>query len=72
MFKQEGKCIIIPNNARKTIALYSNDGNFPESVLKFKKKKLLLKFFPYIFIDFINYLDWFTKKNNKDIFLQKS
>jgi hypothetical protein len=72
MFKSISNCLIIPNSARKTIALYSNDGIFGSSIRKFSSKKLYLKLLPYILIDGINYMNWFTRKNNKEEFLQKS
>lgn len=72
MFKKAGQCVIIPNNARKTIALYSQDGNFPDGVKKFRQKKFYLKFLPYLVIDTLNYLGWFMKKNDKEAFIQKS
>jgi SAM-dependent methyltransferase len=72
MFKSLGNCLIIPNNARKTIALYSNDGNFSESILRFCRKKLYLKFLPYFLADIANYFEWFFKRNNKNAFIPKS
>ncbi len=72
MFKRIGNCMIIPNNARKTIALYSGNGDFEKPVRKFSSKKFYLKFVPYIAIDGVNYMDWFLRKNNKDEFLQRS
>lgn len=72
MFRSMGNCLIIPNNARKTIALYSNDGIFSNSIKNFCKKKFFLKLLPYFIIDGVNYINWFMRKNNKEMFLQKS
>ncbi|GEM_PF-531696 len=72
MFKTMGNCLIMPNNARKTIALFSNDGRFADSIMKFRSKKFYLKFMPYIMVDGLNYMNWFLRKNNKEEFLQKS
>jgi hypothetical protein len=71
MFKSAGKCIIIPNNARKTIALFSRNGHFDEEIRKFCTKKLLLKFTPYLFIDAFNFLNWFINRNNKGKYLSR-
>jgi len=72
MFKDLDNCLIIPNNARKTIALYSGNGKFSEEIKRFCSKKLYLKFLPYIVADAVNYLKWFFNRNNKEKFLQKS
>jgi SAM-dependent methyltransferase len=72
MFKQAGKCIIIPNNARKTIALFSKDGTFTAEMKKFCTKKLAMKFLPYYLADVANYLKWFFNRNNPDKFIKKS
>lgn len=72
MFKQVGECIIIPNNARKTIALFSRDGKFTPEIEKFRSKKLMLKFLPYFFADITNHIKWFMNKNNPDKFIKKS
>lgn len=72
MFKEMENCIIIPNNARKTIALFSRDGKFEPAIGKFCTKKLFQKFIPYIFIDILNFTDWFLKRNNPDHFIKQS
>jgi SAM-dependent methyltransferase len=72
MFKQMGNCIIIPNNARKTIALYSQKGTFSQEVKNFCKKKMLMKFMPYFIADTANYLKWFINRNNPNMFIKKS
>jgi hypothetical protein len=72
MFKSLGNCIIIPNNARKTIALFSKSGDFSVAIKKFCSKKLYLKFLPYIAADTVNHIKWFLKRNNKDAYLEKS
>lgn len=72
MFKQMGRCLIIPNNARKTIALYSKNGVFPKGIRKFCRKKFFMKFIPYIFADGANFIKWFLNKDNEKIFIKKS
>lgn len=72
MFKKLGNCLIIPNNARKTIALYSRDGVFSEDVKKFCTKKLVMKFMPYFFADMTNFAKWFFNRNNQSLFIKKS
>src|SRR4030095_16695521 len=72
MFKAVGNCMIIPNNARKTIALYSGNGSFSKEVSDFRFKKLYLKFFTYIIADSVNFIKWFVNKNNKSMYLKKS
>src|SRR4030095_7951324 len=72
MFKSINNCIIIPNNARKTIALYSTKGKFNDEIKKFCTKKLYMKFLPYVFVDFANYTKWFFNKNNENKFIKKS
>ncbi len=72
MFKQVGSCIIIPNNARKTIALFSKEGVFTTEMKKFCTKKLAMKFMPYYLADMANYLKWFFNRNNPDKFIKKS
>ena len=72
MCKKMGNCLIIPNSARKTIVLYSQNGKFAPAIKKFCSKKLLLKFLPYIFIDVFNYMLWFIKRNNPDHFISRS
>lgn len=71
MFKAMGDCIIIPNNARKTIALFTKEPDKLESIAKFRHKKMFLKIFPYIFADIFNYIYWFIHKNNRDVFIKK-
>lgn len=72
MFKKLGNCIVIPNNARKTIILFSKDGTFTPKIEKFCTKKLISKFTPYIFVDFANFVSWFLNKNNPELFIKKS
>lgn len=72
MFKQMGNCMIIPNNARKTIALYSRDGSFGNDVKNFCTKKLVHKFLPYFFADIVNYFKWSVNRNNTELFIKKS
>ncbi len=71
MFKELGNCIIVPNNARKTIALYSMDTKIKKEVRNFIKKKLVSKFLPYIVNDFYNYVKWILNRNNGELFLKK-
>ena len=71
MFKELGSCIIIPNNARKTIALYSKDAKSKKEIRNFLKKKLTSKFLPYIVNDFYNYVKWILNRNNSELFLKK-
>jgi cyclopropane fatty-acyl-phospholipid synthase-like methyltransferase len=72
MFKKLGNCDIIPNNARKTIALYTQTPQKKEAVSKFKTKKLFWKFFPYLLADIVNHIKWFFNKNNPELFVKKN
>ena len=72
MFKSLKNCMIIPNNARKTIALYSQDGSFSGDIKNFCNKKLYLKYVPYFLIDGINFAKWFVNRNNKNKFIERS
>jgi hypothetical protein len=72
MFKSLGNCIIIPNNARKTIALYTADSERGKAIKSFCRKKLYLKFFPYIIADTVNYINWFINKNDPNKYIPKS
>jgi cyclopropane fatty-acyl-phospholipid synthase-like methyltransferase len=72
MFKELGSCDIIPNNARKTIALYSQTSEKKETISKFKTKKLFWKIFPYLLADIINHINWFFNKNNPELFIRKN
>ena len=72
MFKSFGNCLIIPNNARKTIALYSQNGKFERKIKQFISKKLVLKFLPYIFVDLFNFFRWFINRNNESKYVKKS
>lgn len=72
MFKSLGNCIIIPNNARKTIALFSAKKNFTVEIKRFCRKKLYLKIFPYIIADAANYIKWFVNKNDPNKYIPRS
>jgi hypothetical protein len=72
MFKSLGNCMIVPNNARKTIALYSSTGEFSSDIRKFCLKKLYMKLMPYIIADVSNFLKWYLNKNNKELFIKQS
>jgi len=72
MFKSIRNCMIIPNNARKTIALYSADNMFNREIKRFCRKKLYLKIFPYIIADGANYFKWFVNKNDGNKYIPKS
>lgn len=70
MFKKFGGCIVVPNNARKTIVLYSKEKEKKQEIGNFIRKKLVSKFLPYIVNDFYNYLKWIFNRNNRDLFLE--
>jgi len=71
MFKKLGDCVIIPNNSRKTIALYSKDPENKKDIRKFMRKKLVSKFMPYIINDIYNYSKWALNRNNRSLFIEK-
>jgi hypothetical protein len=71
MFKEFGNCIIVPNNARKTIVLYSRNSEIKEEVRNFVREKLVSKFLPYIANDIYNYIRWMLKRNDRELFLKK-
>ncbi len=71
MFKKSGNCVIIPNNARKTIALYSKEDKNKKEIKDFVRKKLSSKFLPYIVNDFFNFMKWRLNKNNRELYLEK-
>jgi len=71
MFKKSGNCVIIPNNARKTIVLYSKNGKTKKEVCSFIRKKLVSKFLPYILVDLYNHILWLLNKNKRNLYLEK-
>ena len=71
MFKSLSNCLIIPNNARKTIALYTTETKKIKSISKFCSKKLFFKFCPYVFADVFNFFKWFINRNNTKLFIER-
>lgn len=71
MFLNQGNCFIIPNNARKTIALYYNTNLNLKELKRFTNKRIALKFIPYVLVDIINFCKWFIKKNNPKFYIKK-